>query len=515
MGGRVIVLPMTVRDPATAAPSAPERSDFIREIVAADLRSGKHEAVVTRFPPEPNGYLHIGHAKSICLNFGIAAEFGGLCNLRFDDTNPTKEDVEYVESIQEDVRWLGFDWDDRLFYASDYFEELYQYAVQLIKAGKAYVDSLRAEEIRATRGTATGAGQESPYRNRSVEENVDLFARMRAGEFEDLPADVVDIVKYLMVDTLGVIGGAVRAPGITELNRRLSRWEATGSATGLIGKRRYSPPSAALANGAAAHALDFDDMHDPARIHTFCVVLPTLLAAAEDIEDVDGRRFVAALALAAEVHTRLGFTANNCLGKGWHPTTVLGALAAAMGVAKLLDLDADGMLNAMGIAFHQAQGTAQSMHDGVLTKRLGAGLAARNAVTAGFLAADGITGPFRPLEGAAGLFQLFERGEVDPARMWTNAGARPGDVLYLTKPVTVFAEVARCLKPGAPFIVSYSSLMFPTKAVLAWRGSDEAAHVRLVEHYFRAAGGFDGVTTENLSAVGGEPLYASWGMRQD
>ena len=135
--------------------------------------------------PEPNGYLHIGHAKAICLNFGIAAEFGGLCNLRFDDTNPTKEDVEYVESIQADVRWLGFDWDDRLFYASDYFEQLYQYAVQLIKAGKAYVDSLSTEEIRAYRGTATGAGQESPYRNRSVEENLELFARMRAGEFAD------------------------------------------------------------------------------------------------------------------------------------------------------------------------------------------------------------------------------------------------------------------------------------------------------------------------------------------
>jgi glutaminyl-tRNA synthetase len=161
-------------------------SHFIREIIAADVQRGKYGGRVhTRFPPEPNGYLHIGHAKSICLNFGVAAEFGGLCNLRFDDTNPTKEDVEYVESMQEDVHWLGFDWDDRLFYASDYFEPLYQYAVQLIRAGKAYVDSLSAEDIRATRGTATGAGQESPYRKRSVEENLDLFARMRAGEFEE------------------------------------------------------------------------------------------------------------------------------------------------------------------------------------------------------------------------------------------------------------------------------------------------------------------------------------------
>jgi glutaminyl-tRNA synthetase len=167
-------------------PDMTSPSHFIREIITEDVQRGKYGGRVhTRFPPEPNGYLHIGHAKSICLNFGIAAEFGGLCNLRFDDTNPTKEDVEYVESIKADVRWLGFDWDDRLFYASDYFEQLYQYAVQLIEAGKAYVDSLSAEEIRSTRGTATGAGQESPYRNRSVEENLDLFARMRAGEFEE------------------------------------------------------------------------------------------------------------------------------------------------------------------------------------------------------------------------------------------------------------------------------------------------------------------------------------------
>jgi glutaminyl-tRNA synthetase len=167
-------------------PDMTSPSHFIREIITEDVQRGKYGGRVhTRFPPEPNGYLHIGHAKSICLNFGIAAEFGGLCNLRFDDTNPTKEDVEYVESIKADVRWLGFDWDDRLFYASDYFEQLYRYAAQLIEAGKAYVDSLSAEEIRSTRGTATGAGRESPYRNRSVEENLDLFARMRAGEFEE------------------------------------------------------------------------------------------------------------------------------------------------------------------------------------------------------------------------------------------------------------------------------------------------------------------------------------------
>ncbi|MBW1726378.1 MAG: glutamine--tRNA ligase/YqeY domain fusion protein [Deltaproteobacteria bacterium] len=161
--------------------------NFIRNIIAQDVKDNKNNGrVVTRFPPEPNGYLHIGHAKSICLNFGIAAENkGGICNLRFDDTNPGKEDIEYVESIMEDVRWLGFDWDDRLFYASDYFEKLYQYAVQLIKAGKAYVCSLSAEEIRENRGTLTTPGKESPYRNRSVAENQDLFERMRAGEFED------------------------------------------------------------------------------------------------------------------------------------------------------------------------------------------------------------------------------------------------------------------------------------------------------------------------------------------
>ncbi len=160
--------------------------DFIRSIILEDLKTSKYQGRVhTRFPPEPNGYLHIGHAKSICLNFGIANEFGGLCNLRFDDTNPSKEEVEYVESIQENVRWLGFDWDDRLYYASDYFEPLYQYAVQLIKADKAYVCDLTAGEIREYRGTLTQPGENSPYRARSVEENLDLFTRMRAGEFED------------------------------------------------------------------------------------------------------------------------------------------------------------------------------------------------------------------------------------------------------------------------------------------------------------------------------------------
>ena len=170
----------------TTTESAPS-SDFIRNTIAADLKTDKYGGRVhTRFPPEPNGYLHIGHAKSICLNFGIAADYGGgRCNLRFDDTDPTKEDVEYVKAIKADVRWLGFDWGDRTFYASDYFEQLYEYAVRLIKAGKAYVCSLSGEEIREYRGTLTEPGRNSPHRARSVEENLDLFQRMRAGDFQD------------------------------------------------------------------------------------------------------------------------------------------------------------------------------------------------------------------------------------------------------------------------------------------------------------------------------------------
>jgi len=169
---------------AGATEAAP--SHFIRNIVTEDRKGGKNQGRVhTRFPPEPNGYLHIGHAKSICLNFGLAAEFGGLCNLRFDDTNPSKEEVEYVESIKEDVRWLGFDWGDREFYASDYFEQLYQFALQLIKSGKAYVCDLDADQMREYRGTLTEPGKNSPYHDRSVDENLDLFQRMRAGEFAD------------------------------------------------------------------------------------------------------------------------------------------------------------------------------------------------------------------------------------------------------------------------------------------------------------------------------------------
>ncbi|HTP09402.1 MAG TPA: glutamine--tRNA ligase, partial [Anaerolineae bacterium] len=165
--------------------SAITPTDFIREAVKEDLKSGRFTTVHTRFPPEPNGYLHIGHTKAFTIDFGIAQEFGGLCNLRYDDTNPTKEDVEYVDAIKEDIKWLGFTWDDREYYASDYFEQLYEMAVKLIKKGKAYVDDQSPEEVSATRGTLTEPGKESPWRSRSVEENLDLFERMRKGEFPD------------------------------------------------------------------------------------------------------------------------------------------------------------------------------------------------------------------------------------------------------------------------------------------------------------------------------------------
>ena len=236
--------------------------------------------------------------------------------------------------------------------------------------------------------------------------------------YDMLPAPVLHNVKALILDTLGVIGGAAHAPGIPELNTRLSRWEKTGSATGLIGKRRYTPPTAAMANGAAAHALDFDDQHDPARVHTSAVVLPALLATAEDLsaegKPVSGRDFILAYAIGAELHARLGLACYNSLGHGWHPTMVFGTLAAGVAAAKMLGLDAGGLANALGMAFHQASGSAQSMRDGALSKRLGPGFSARNAVTGAFLAADGLTSTRATLEGNAGLFALYERNEVKP-----------------------------------------------------------------------------------------------------
>jgi len=178
---------MTNKETPTATEAAPpeKANNFIRNIITEDLKSGKHQSVVTRFPPEPNGYLHIGHAKSICLNFGLARDFGGRCHLRFDDTNPAKEEVEYEDSIRESVSWLGFDWGKHMYFASDYFEELYRNAVRLIESGLAYVDSLSAEEMRSHRGTLTEPGKESPYRNRTVQENLELFQGMRDGKFEE------------------------------------------------------------------------------------------------------------------------------------------------------------------------------------------------------------------------------------------------------------------------------------------------------------------------------------------
>jgi 2-methylcitrate dehydratase PrpD len=249
-----------------------------------------------------------------------------------------------------------------------------------------------------------------------------LCAEIAQWRYEMLPAPVVATVKALILDALGVIGGAARAAGIPELNARLARWETSGAATGLIGRRRYSPPTAALANGAAAHALDFDDQHDPARVHTSCVVLPALLAAAEDAGPVTGREFILAFAAGAELHARLGLACYDSLGKGWHPTMVLGTLAAAVAAGRLLRLDAERLANALGMAYHQASGSAQSMRDGVLSKRLGAGFAARAAVLGAFLGADGLTGTRRTFEGNAGLFALYERGEAKPELLTAGLG---------------------------------------------------------------------------------------------
>ncbi|HET9664498.1 MAG TPA: MmgE/PrpD family protein, partial [Burkholderiales bacterium] len=240
--------------------------------------------------------------------------------------------------------------------------------------------------------------------------------------YEDLPREVVITLKFLILDALGVIGGAAHAPGIAELNRRLSRWETNGPTTGLIGKRRYSPPSAALANGAACHALDFDDQHDPARVHTNCVTLPALLSTEEDADSICGRNFLLAYAVSAELHARLGLACYNSLGKGWHPTMIFGTLSAALGAGRLLRLDPEGLNNALGFAFHQASGSAQSMRDGVLSKRLGAGFAARAAVLGAFLAADGLSGTRRTLEGNAGLFALYERNEVKAELLFGGLG---------------------------------------------------------------------------------------------
>ena len=261
-----------------------------------------------------------------------------------------------------------------------------------------------------------------------------LCEQLALWRYADLPPEVVRMLKLFMIDTLGVIAAAANAEGIRELNQRLSRWEAGGAATGLIGKRRYSPPTAALANGTAAHALDFDDQHDPARVHTNCVVLPTLLATAEDIGQVSGRGFLLAYAISAELNARLGLACQNSMGKGWQPTMVFGTPSASLGAASLLKLDAEGMRNALGMAFHQTSGSTQSARDGVLSKRLGAGFAARAAVLGAFLAADGLTGTRRPLEGNAGLFSLYERDEVNAELITAGLGSHWRITEYSFKP---------------------------------------------------------------------------------
>jgi len=261
-----------------------------------------------------------------------------------------------------------------------------------------------------------------------------LAAEIAAWTPAVMPDEIRAAGRRFLLDTLGVIAAARNAPGMDVLNRRLARWETSGSATGLIGKARYSPPNAALANAAAAHALDFDDQHDPARVHGNCVVVPTVLAIAEEIGAVDGERLLAAWAVGMELHARLGLACYNSLGKGWHPTTVHGSMAAAVAGAWLLGLDEAGIGHALGIAYHQAGGSIQSAADGVLSKRIGAGFAARNAVTSALLAADGITGTQRAFDGAAGFFALYERGEVDPNLIFDRLGRTWRTLEYSIKP---------------------------------------------------------------------------------
>jgi 2-methylcitrate dehydratase PrpD len=252
------------------------------------------------------------------------------------------------------------------------------------------------------------------------------------------------MAKMLLVDALAVIAGAARAPGIPELNARLAGWEADGRATGLVGKRRFSPPSAALANGAAAHALDYDDVHDAARVHAGCVMVPALLATAEDVGTVSGEDFLLALAIGAELHARLGLACHRSLAAGWHPTTVFGVLAGSLAAGRLLELAPGQLRDALGIAFHQAGGSVQSAYDGVVSKRLGPGFAARDAVLSAFLARDGLSGTREPLEGRAGFFALHGRDEVKPELLSDGLGTQWRIEEYSLKPY----PACRCNHPA-------------------------------------------------------------------
>jgi 2-methylcitrate dehydratase PrpD len=263
--------------------------------------------------------------------------------------------------------------------------------------------------------------------------SLEICETLSKWRYEDLPPDVIDSAKHFMIDTLGVIAGAANAPGIETLNKRLGQWERDGTATGLLGKRRYSPPSAALANGTAAHALEFDDMHDTARVHGYCTILPSVLAAAEEKGGVSGKDFLLAVVIGAELNARLGVTCYDTLNQGWHPTCIFGVMAGAVAAGRVLGLGAEGLLNALAIAYHQSGGNLESA-DGVLSKRLGPGFAARSAVLSAFLAADGMTGARRPIEGKAGMLALYQRGQVHAERLTANLGTEWQLLEYCYKP---------------------------------------------------------------------------------
>jgi len=250
-----------------------------------------------------------------------------------------------------------------------------------------------------------------------------LCEQLGAWRYENLPPEIVRSLRHLLIDVLAVLGGAARSPGIPELQARLARWESGGSATALVGRRRHSPPNAALLNGTAAHALDFDDIHDPSRVHSGCIVVPTLLALAEDRGGVSGRAFLTALAVGIEMHARFGMAYVQSLADGWHPTPLFGTLAASLAGAHLLGADAATMRNALGFAVHQTGGSIQSAYDGVMSKRIGAGFAARDAVTSALFALDGLSGIQAALEGPAGFFRLHARGAVDPAALTDRLGS--------------------------------------------------------------------------------------------
>ncbi|WP_164738398.1 MmgE/PrpD family protein [Aquabacter cavernae] len=262
----------------------------------------------------------------------------------------------------------------------------------------------------------------------------ELVATFNGWRYEDIPSEVVERLKLLVLDTLGVIAAASGQREVDIVSRRLTRWSVGGSATVLLGKTKMPPPFAALINGTAAHALDFDDIHDAARVHTFAVLLPALLAVAEDEGGVSGRDFLLALAIGAELNARLGLAAPRTLAIGWHPSTILGAVSTGLAVARLMGLDTARQLGALGFGHHLAAGSSESILSGAPSKRVGLGFAAQAGVMAASLAADGISGPGEPLAGRAGLFALQQRGEVDPAQLVADLGQRWEILAYQVKP---------------------------------------------------------------------------------